>query len=134
MGGNPRGFRRRHRTPRASGGRNGSRLGLVNEDEILIHPFWIVGTLEDEQVFRADKTMFDAWCEVELGACVKELYLERFLVRWSPQNQPSAFADLETFVFLLVHFEREISALAHDKILFHARVFIKGDDDATPAG
>src|SRR5213078_4563217 len=44
-----------------------------------------------------------------------------------------AFPDFEALVLLLVHLEREISALAHDEIFLHPWMFVQGDDNAAPA-
>src|SRR6476469_10030965 len=97
---------------------------FVNEDEILIHPFWIDRTLKHEQVFRADDAMLHPGLEMKLSAGQEIFDRKRSLVRRTPEDKTCAFADFETLVLLLVHLECEVSAFAHDEIFFNAWVFV----------
>src|SRR5438477_5678632 len=110
-----------------------NRVRFVNEDEILIHPFRIDGTLQHQQVFRANDAMLHSGLEVKLGARLEHLDRQRLLVRWTPEDKTCAFTDFESLVLLLVHLEREISALPDDEIFLHAWMFVQGDDNAAPA-
>src|SRR5205823_4955569 len=113
--------------------RRRNRVRLVNEDEILIHPFRIDGTLKHQQIFRTNDAMFDSGLEVKLSAGPEDFHRKRLLVRWTPQDKTCAFADFDALVLLLVQLEREIAAFAHDEIFLHAWVFVQCDDYATPA-
>src|ERR1700737_2403380 len=114
--------------------RRRNRVRFVNEDEILIHPFRIDRTFEDEQVFRADDAMLHPGLEMKLSAGPDDFDGKRSLVRRTPKHKTCAFADLESFVLLFAHFKREIPAFAHDEIFLDARMFVQGDDNAAPAG
>src|SRR5207237_4050713 len=113
--------------------RRRNRVRFVNEDEILIHPLRIDGTLQHQQVFRANDAMLHAGLEVKLGARLEHLDRQRLLVRWTPEDKTCAFTDFESLVLLRVHLEREISALPDDEIFLHAWMLVQGDDNAAPA-
>src|SRR4029453_7977809 len=89
---------------------------FVNEDEILIHPFRIDRTFKNQQVFCANDAMLHPRLEVKLSTGSEHFDHKRSFVRWTPQDKTCAFTDFEALVLLLVHFEREISAFAHDEI------------------
>src|SRR5205814_7546892 len=93
-----------------------NRVRFVNEDEILIHPFRIGRALKHEQVFRADDAMLYPGLQMKLSAGQENSDRKRSLVRRTPEDKTSPFADFESLVFLLVHLEREVSAFAHDEI------------------
>src|SRR5205814_9752949 len=105
---------------------------FVNEDEILIHPFRIDGTLKHQQVFRANDAMLHPGVEMKLSARPEDFNRQRFLVRWAPQDKTRAFADFETLVLLFVHLERKVSPFAHDEIFLHPWMFVQCDDNAAP--
>src|SRR6266480_1728349 len=111
-----------------------SRVRLVNEDEILIHPFRIDRTLKHQQVFRADDAMLHSGLEVKLTTRPEHFDRKRARVSRTPQDKTCAFANSEALVLLLVHLEREISAFADDEIFLHAWVFVQCDDNAAPPG
>src|SRR6267378_7406611 len=113
--------------------RRRNRVRFVNEDEILIHPFRIDGTLKHQQVFRANDAMLHSGLEVKLSAGPEDFDRQRLLVRWTPEDKTCALADFEALILLLVHLEREISAFAHDEIFLHPWMFVQCDDNAAPA-
>src|SRR6188474_1084517 len=114
--------------------RSRNRVRFVNEDEILIHPFWIDRTLKHEQVFRADDAMLHPGLEVKLSAGHENFDRKRSFVKRTPEDKTCAFSDFESLVLLLVHLEREVSAFAHDEIFFHAWVFVQRNHDSAPTG
>src|SRR5437588_6123461 len=114
--------------------RKRNRVRLVNEDEILIHPFRIDGTLKHQQVFRANDAMLHPGLEMKVSAGPEDFDRKRSLVRRTPPEKTCAFADFEALVFLFVHLEREISAFTHDEILLHPGVFMQRDDNPAPPG
>src|SRR5947207_4013802 len=96
--------------------RRRNRVRLVNEDEILIHPFRIDRTLKHQQVFRANDAMLHSGLEAKLSARPEHFDRKRARVSRTPQDKTCAFADFEALVLLLVHLEREIAAFADDEI------------------
>src|SRR2546423_6259266 len=114
--------------------RNCNRVRFVNEDEILIHPFRIDGTLKHQQVFHANDAMLHPGLEVKLSARREDFDRKRLLVGWTPKDKTRAYADFESLVLLLVNLERKISPFAHDEIFLHAWMFVKCDDNTAPAG
>src|SRR5436190_15960726 len=111
-----------------------NRHRLVNEDEILIHPFRIDRTLKHQQIFHANDAMLHSRLEVKLGAGPKDFDCKRSLVRWTPENKTCAFANFEALVLLFVHLEREVTAFADNEIFLHSWQFVQFDDNAAPAG
>src|ERR1700682_4712933 len=112
--------------------RKRNRIRFENEDEILIHPFWIDRTLKHEPVFRANDAMLHRGLGVKLSGGPEEFDHKRSLVKRTPEDKTRAFADFESLVLLLVHFEREVSAFAHDEIFLYAGVFVQRNGDAAP--
>src|SRR5438270_4084218 len=72
--------------------------------------------------------------EVKFSARPENFDRKRSLFSRTPQNKTCAFADFQPLVFLLVHFEREISAFAHDEIFLHAWMLMQRDRDSAPTG
>src|SRR5882762_7676341 len=107
--------------------RRRNRIRFVDEDQILIHSFWIERTLKHKEVFGAYDAMLDAGREVKPRARLYHFDRKRSLVRRPAENKTGALADFESLVLLFVHLEREISAFADDEIFFHARMFVKCD-------
>src|SRR6266550_2506830 len=114
--------------------RKRNRVRFVNEDEILIHRLRIDRTLKHEQVFRANDAMLHPGLEVKLSAGQEDFDRKRSLVKRTPEDKTCAFADFESLVLLLVHFEREVSAFAHDEIFLHAWVFVQRNRNPAPTG
>src|SRR6266550_1186396 len=107
---------------------------FVNEDEILIHPFRIDGTLKHQHVFHANNAVLHSGLEVKLSVGLEDFDRKRSLVRWTPQDKTGAFADFKSLVLLLVQLKREISAFVDDKIFFYAWMFVQCDDNTAPVG
>src|SRR6266487_1130490 len=108
-------------------GRNRNRIRFVNEDEILIHPLRIEGTLKHQQVFCANDAMLHPGLEVKLTTGPEHFDCKRSLVSRTPYDKTCALTDFESLVFLLVHLERQISAFADNEIFLHAWVFVQCD-------
>src|SRR5438067_13558267 len=76
--------------------------------------------------------MLHARLEMELGTRRKRLSRKRLVVCAARQDDACAFLYFEPFIFLLVSFQRKVSAFADDEILLHARMLVNSDDHATP--
>src|SRR5438270_13898045 len=111
-----------------------NRVRLVDDDEIVIHPFRLDGTLKHQQILRANDAMLHPGLETKVSAGPEDFDRKRSLVRRTPAEKTCAFADFEALVFLFVHLEREISAFTHDEIILHAEVFMQRDDNPAPPG